>query len=931
MDSSLERPYCTEYSKSARASCKGCKNQISKEVLRLGVMVQSRFMDKKVPNWYHDNCFFMKQRPKSVGDIAGFENLRWEDQKKIKDKVDASDAGPSSAGTSKKRKGAVPQHLKDFVLEYAKSSRSECRGCETKIAKGLVRISKKDYESESALMYGPVDRWHHTECFAKKRDELEFFDSGKNLPGFMTLSAEDQKAVADALPKLDKKGSDDVDSAPKKQKVVPKTENESDDELKETNGRGKGGKKGAAKATKTRGNKTDAKAAVKDKLNGEVDAPDAKKMEKLLQKQNKEYFKFRDQLKDSLQKRELTELLEYNNQDVPVGADAILDRLADAMTFGVLARCEECDGGQLVYNSGIGYQCKGNVTEYTKCQNVTLEPKRFPFKVPPELAQEHSFLGSYKVAPKKRLMNVTAVPKPKPVKEVSTKASEKKSASRWKSQASKVTVQLKGGGTLVDPESGLADVAHVLEQGRNKYCTVLSLTDIQKGKNSYYKLQVLESDAKHSGGHRYWVFRAWGRIGTTRGNDKVEEFDSKEEAVEHFKTLFLDKTGNAWENRNNFKKMPDMYVLMDIQYVEETGTQALMQPCKVESKLPVPVQNFIKMIFDVQGMKNVLLQFELDLEKMPLGKISRRQIQQAYSVLTELQELFKSNGPDIRFIDASNRFYTLVPHDFGVDNAPVIRSEDVIKQKVEMLDSLMEIEIAYSMIGSADTHDPDVNVVDAHYKKLNTDISILERDSEEFSVIEKYLQNTHAETHSQYSLEIVDVFKIARKGEESRFKPFRKLPNRHLLWHGSRVTNFAGILSQGLRIAPPEAPVTGYMFGKGIYFADMVSKSANYCATSKMNSKGVLLLCDVALGNMYERTDADYIEKLPAGKHSCKGVGMTQPDPSEVSALGDIRVPFGKPVKIKQRSSLLYNEYIVYDPAQVNIKFLIVVDFKYKY
>ena len=32
-----------------------------------------------------------------------------------------------------------------------------------------------------------------------------------------------------------------------------------------------------------------------------------------------------------------------------------------------------------------------------------------------------------------------------------------------------------------------------------------------------------------------------------------------------------------------------------------------------------------------------------------------------------------------------------------------------------------------------------------------------------------------------------------------------------LLWHGSRITNMAGILGQGLRIAPPEAPVTGYM------------------------------------------------------------------------------------------------------------------------
>ena len=41
------------------------------------------------------------------------------------------------------------------------------------------------------------------------------------------------------------------------------------------------------------------------------------------------------------------------------------------------------------------------------------------------------------------------------------------------------------------------------------------------------------------------------------------------------------------------------------------------------------------------------------------------------------------------------------------------------------------------------------------------------------------------------------------------------------------------------------------MFGKGVYFADMVSKSANYCKTTKDDNTGLLLLCDVALGNMY--------------------------------------------------------------------------------
>lgn len=66
----------------------------------------------------------------------------------------------------------------------------------------------------------------------------------------------------------------------------------------------------------------------------------------------------------------------------------------------------------------------------------------------------------------------------------------------------------------------------------------------------------------------------------------------------------------------------------------------------------------------------------------------------------------------------------------------------------------------------------------------------------EFSTIEQYVKNTHAETHSSYSLNITDVFKVVRSGEDKRFKPFKKLHNRKLLWHGSRITNYAAILSQ---------------------------------------------------------------------------------------------------------------------------------------
>jgi poly [ADP-ribose] polymerase 2/3/4 len=112
----------------------------------------------------------------------------------------------------------------------------------------------------------------------------------------------------------------------------------------------------------------------------------------------------------------------------------------------------------------------------------------------------------------------------------------------------------------------------------------------------------------------------------------------------------------------------------------------------------------------------------------------------------------------------------------------------------------------------------------------------------------KYLQTTHANTHTSYQLELVDLFSLKSEVEDIRYT--KDIGNKMLLWHGSRLTNFVGILSQGLRIAPPEAPVTGYMFGKGVYFADMSSKSANYCFTSKENITGILLLCEVALGEM---------------------------------------------------------------------------------
>ncbi|KAF3698666.1 Poly [ADP-ribose] polymerase 2 [Channa argus] len=136
------------------------------------------------------------------------------------------------------------------------------------------------------------------------------------------------------------------------------------------------------------------------------------------------------------------------------------------------------------------------------------------------------------------------------------------------------------------------------------------------------------------------------------------------------------------------------------------------------------------------------------------------------------------------------------------------------------------------------------------------------------------------------------------------------------------------------KLEPLDSSSHEYKFGKGIYFADMSSKSANYCFASQQNHVGLLLLCEVALGECNELVDADYeANNLPPGKHSTKGLGQTGPDPQNSVNLDGVTVPMGPAKKTGVGNStgysLLYNEYIVYNPAQTRMRYLLRIQFNY--
>ncbi|KAH7723104.1 poly(ADP-ribose) polymerase [Aphelenchoides avenae] len=232
----------------------------------------------------------------------------------------------------------------------------------------------------------------------------------------------------------------------------------------------------------------------------------------------------------------------------------------------------------------------------------------------------------------------------------------------------------------------------------------------------------------------------------------------------------------------------------------------------------------------------------------------------------------------------------------------------------------MELEFNIIKSEEDDEEAQQKDPFDVHYERLHCVMDVVPRDSEEFQLIEKFAKNTQAPTED-FTIQFVGVLRLERQGEAEQFNRF--ILNRHLLWHGSRRSNFAGILNQGLRIAPPEAPVSGYMFGKAIYFADCVSKSAYYCHAQ--NADSFLLLCEVALGEMQEEKDAKNIEKPRLGYQSVKGLGEVFPNPDQSVTMSDgVIVPCGNLVKSRQTDlSLFYNEYMVYDVSQVRMRYLV--------
>ncbi|OXV09109.1 hypothetical protein Egran_03129 [Elaphomyces granulatus] len=477
----------------------------------------------------------------------------------------------------------------------------------------------------------------------------------------------------------------------------------------------------------------------------------------------------------------------------------------------------------------------------------------------------------------------------------------------------------------------------------------LNQTNATANNNKFYRIQLLVNKTDF----RTWT--RWGRVGEA-GQSSLLGDGSLMSATRLFEKKFKDKSGLSWKDRLAAPR-PGKYMFIERSYEEDSSSEEEdnKKPQKrkkeeqpeeekkvVESTLPAQVQTLLAFIFNQQHFLSAMADMSYDANKLPLGKLSKRTIQTGFQILKDLSELLTNPslgvsrygiGLNPAVEQLSNRYFSTIPHAFGRNRPPVVGNEQLIKKEVELLESLGDMGIANEIIKSSKEVD-SIHPLDKQFQSLCLEeMTPLDNNSTEFKELEDYLLKSQGHTHS-IRFKVEDIFRINRKGEHERFA---KVGNscRRLLWHGSRSTNFGGILSQGLRIAPPEAPVSGYMFGKGVYFADISSKSANYCCSWSSGHTGLLLLCDVELGNpLLELTNSNYNagdDAKAAGHVATLGLGRTIPqgwkDAECVNPdLKGILMPDTKnppEQRLPAKNAYLeYNEYIVYDVAQICQRYL---------
>jgi poly [ADP-ribose] polymerase len=429
-------------------------------------------------------------------------------------------------------------------------------------------------------------------------------------------------------------------------------------------------------------------------------------------------------------------------------------------------------------------------------------------------------------------------------------------------------------------------------------------TNPGENNNKFFSAELL----KLSNG-KWAVFTNYGRVGVEGVYDYYGPSDESDmramfakkckdklKPSEYTEVKFIKATVGSPKAKEKSWSVPDS----EIPDAKKKKLVESAAPNLIIKSLHADVERLINQWFDdsTQAIQsNSAIEITKDGLMTPLGVLTFSQLEKGKEILGNLVSAVKADNKD-EIRDFTGQFYSTIPTRMGrkITEADYISTDIIIQQKIDLLEMMTDaLEVGGKTF-----------VSNAHlkYQELGVDLAFLNKDNAEWKRLEKKVQDSRGNGHG-IRTKVFNILKVIRPPEQVWFGGC-KIDNELELFHGSRNSNIPGILKTGLRIAPKEAPVSGYAFDKGLYFAKHSTKSLNYSVLpfpNMRNAKNCFL----------------FIVKVKLGKQLIKPYGSG--DELRECKKGGFDSTWGKPSS--NGHSVMYDEFIVYDVAQQQLDYII--------
>jgi poly [ADP-ribose] polymerase 2/3/4 len=305
-------------------------------------------------------------------------------------------------------------------------------------------------------------------------------------------------------------------------------------------------------------------------------------------------------------------------------------------------------------------------------------------------------------------------------------------------------------------------------------------------------------------------------------------------------------------------------------------------------------------------------QMDIDLAtgmvRTPLGVVTSDAVTRARVLLDDMAPFVKKHDTNNKkFVADLEQYLRLIPqklpgkkgwHETFIVTAAQSQLLDQLEASVELAEQRMKDAAKAAASGKGDA----VKIPSVFDVKMS-----MVEDGTIISKIKRMFEQTMSSRHEAGRLKPVRTFEIEIGHMAQAFRADgSKIGNVKLLWHGTRMFNVLSILKRGFVLPSQLSSVqtTGAMYGSGLYFSAMSTKSLNYSYGywdgGRRDANCYMFLVDVAMGKEYIPSYSGNGKK--PGYDSC----------------------WAKP----GTSGVINDEQIVYRTSQANIRYLVEFDEK---